>query len=72
MKCERCNEPIQEGEDFLAMPVFGSDQVVMLHVECEALGIVGHEMGVCSCTNYLGLSQREAAREVRRRLARNE
>lgn len=37
------------------------------HRECNLIGLVGHMVGVCSCTGYDTVS-REAAREAQRRV----
>lgn len=75
--CLGCREPIVEGDQGFIMPGISQGLVatgvpgpgtVAYHRECEMLGIVGHEWGICSCTNYLGLTRREAGRELVRRI----
>lgn len=53
-KCLHCEEAIEEG-DFGSLMPFISEKgslIVPAHHECSLLGIVGHLMGVCRCTNY--------------------
>jgi hypothetical protein len=45
--CLVCGEPIEEGGRWTA-----SGPPTAIHIECQALGIVGHDYGVCSCTGY--------------------
>jgi hypothetical protein len=40
-----------------------------IHAECEALGIVGHQLGVCTCTGH-DTTSRAAARKLWGRLTR--
>lgn len=65
--CVQCSEPIVEGDrGFYRAAAFGpagQSAVVFVHAECELLGIVGHEFGICSCTGF-DTSSREAAREL--------
>lgn len=70
--CMRCGEEIVEGEQgFMRMVVepFGivtSYSHQPIHVECDMVGIVGHLVGVCTCTGW-DTTTREAARECERR-----
>lgn len=62
--CLTCGERVVEGDRGWMMPVLqGSDfpTVEAQHAECQLLGVVGHEYGVCTCTGY-DTTSREAAR----------
>lgn len=53
--CLQCNESIVEGDRGLMVAVYHSvfkSSVEPVHAECEVLPIVGHLVGVCSCTGY--------------------
>jgi hypothetical protein len=56
--CGVCTEPIAEGDHGFVRAVIRdagiltAHEVVAVHAECEALGVVGHSFGVCSCTGY--------------------
>lgn len=69
--CVFCEEDIVEGDRGFMRAVLLADgvepRVEPTHWECEALTIVGHEFGVCSCTGFA--SDRAAARELERRMA---
>jgi len=74
--CLGCDEAIQEG-DYGELVVLGGGtqaaptaELRPLHRECGLLRGVGHEVGLCNCTNYEGLSLREAAIECDRRWRR--
>ncbi len=64
MKCGICEEPL-EARALGERPTNGT-----VHEFCAALASVGHVVGVCGCSEppYLGLTQREAAKETVRRL----
>jgi hypothetical protein len=66
--CLFCAEPIEGGDQGFMTIVVGTDdpEPQPAHAECQALGIVGHDFGVCSCTGYD--NNREAARELWRRM----
>lgn len=69
--CLTCNEPIREGEAGEIMPMIAEEGTTLhpVHRECLILRIIGHNFGVCSCTNYAGTSSlREAALELDRRV----
>ena len=72
-RCFACKEPISEQDQGLVRIVLvgggilTSHEVVPVHAECEALGIVGHQFGVCSCTGY-DTTSRESARVLWQRL----
>lgn len=74
--CLGCDEAIQEGDSGeLTVLVSGTPEepqgkVVPLHRECGLLRGSGHEFGLCSCTNYEGLTMRQAAIEVDKRYHR--
>ena len=74
--CLGCQEPIRE-DDYGQMvpysqgpPEAPTARLVPVHKECLTLGTSGHLVGVCGCTDYLGLTLRQAALEVDRRLRR--
>lgn len=69
MNCEICGEPIEFGQPSTQMVVMrpGGAQVGECHTECQTLGIVGHEYGVCTCTGY-DTTSRAAALELWRRM----
>lgn len=53
--CVTCEEVFGPGEKAVATIVIGaggSGRAAWLHVECQVLGIVGHEFGVCSCSGF--------------------
>lgn len=51
--CPRCGEPVTSGQ--------------VMHTECQALGVVGHDYGVCRCTGW-DTNSRDTARELMRRI----
>jgi hypothetical protein len=53
-RCTRCRERIEDGDrGFIRAVVDGSDvRSAPVHYGCEAVGIIGHEFGVCSCTGW--------------------
>lgn len=63
--CLVCKEVITPGA--LAAPCGYVDNngsvVAWIHIECQALGIAGHDHGVCSCTGY-DMTSRAAALEL--------
>lgn len=71
--CFNCTEPVAEGDRGLIRRVVrmvdgqpvGSDEPT--HAECDLIGVLGHQMGVCSCTGY-DTSSRAAARLLWRRV----
>jgi hypothetical protein len=71
--CMTCDEAVQADDTGELMwlvpggPDDGPFKVVAQHMECGLLTVIGHDLGVCSCTNYCGLSVREAAIEAMRR-----
>jgi hypothetical protein len=67
--CERCEERITADDSGMIIPCIGGSRPwLAYHRECNLLGLVGHSVGVCRCTSYLGLSVRAAGREVVRRV----
>jgi hypothetical protein len=72
--CPLCSEEIRDGDDVRpSVAISGTLEtprlaVVTLHRECLLLESVGHEVGLCACTGYAGMSLREAALEADRRL----
>lgn len=67
--CMICEQAIVRGDrGFVRGSVlnYGED-TFYVHRECELLGILGHDYGVCSCTGY-DTSCRDAALELWRRL----
>lgn len=78
--CLRCNDMIAEDDQGFVRPYIGSNldprylvgmgpdyQLTAVHRECDLASVVGHAVGVCSCTGYD--ESRESAREVWRRVA---
>lgn len=68
-KCVRCDEPIAAGDrvkSTVLVTVAGA-RTAREHVECQALGIVGHQFGVCSCTGFA--PTRASALELWKRMA---
>jgi len=90
VRCLECDEPIVQGDQGFLRPFMhgrgwqgegwivaslGEEaSVTAVHRECDLLGIVGHMVGVCSCTDYagFGVRGRAAAREVQARVDRGE
>ena len=72
--CISCREPIRPGDSGFMMAHYTTlDALDALdapldwrpqHKECSLLDVIGHEFGYCGCTEYLGLSEREAGRAV--------
>lgn len=79
-KCIDCDEQIQEGDQgFVQVLMLGSVDpdylvglgangvnLIAIHRECQLLGILGHSVGVCSCTGWD--TSRASAREALRRV----
>jgi hypothetical protein len=77
-RCLRCHEHFAEGDQGTLTPTIGvvdpeylvgvgsAFTITGQHRECSLAGIVGHMVGVCSCTGYG--HDRTAAREVLRRV----
>jgi hypothetical protein len=51
--CLVCTEPL----------VSPDSQARGSHYECMTLGIVGHDVGLCGCTQYEGMTMRAAGIE---------
>jgi hypothetical protein len=66
--CIVCDQPIAPGEQHArARTLVGAREA---HVECVQLQAIGHQYGVCGCTNYAGQpTTRAAALELARRIA---
>lgn len=77
--CLQCNELIGEQDQGFVRPYIGGHldprylvglgsgyQLTAVHRECELASVVGHVVGVCSCTGYD--ATRDAGREVWRRV----
>lgn len=77
--CLRCDEMIGEHDQGFVRPHVGDlpdlrylvgvglgYSLTAVHRECELASVVGHAVGVCSCTGYD--ESRESAREVWRRV----
>lgn len=87
VRCLECDEPIAADDqgllrpfmhgrlwhrpEWIVAPLGEQASVTAVHRECDMLGIVGHMVGVCSCTDYagFGVRGRAAAREVLARVA---
>jgi hypothetical protein len=71
--CLTCTRTVVEGDrGFIRTVIRNVDtldayEVAPIHAECEALGLVGHTFGVCTCTGY-DTTSREAALELWSRL----
>lgn len=68
--CDICEEAVKP-DDFGEMIVACSGQTVRMqpqHRDCMLLETSGHMVGLCPCTGYEGMSQRQAAIEVAKRL----
>lgn len=68
-RCLTCKEPIAAGErvkDTVLITPVGA-RAARQHLECQALAIVGHQFGVCSCTGFE--PTRASALELWRRMA---
>jgi hypothetical protein len=62
--CIDCSEPILSGDQGFIQPCVFSEtevQYLPIHRECRLLSVVGHSYGWCRCTDYHGLTRREAA-----------
>ena len=75
--CSNCDRNFEDGDQgLMRMAVVGGPDDLLraemkpVHRGCDILGIVGHHLGVCGCTGYLGLSMYEAGLEVVRRIDR--
>lgn len=73
-ECYLCEEEIAEGDEGELMLALepGVLKCVAQHRECTLLMIFGHDLGLCSCTGYGGLTFREAALETARRKDRQQ
>jgi hypothetical protein len=64
--CMRCGEPIREGEPGLMryiVPGIARGEAATeepIHAECDAIGIVGHQYGICACEGWDTGSRRTA------------
>jgi hypothetical protein len=72
--CLHCGEPVAEGDTgFFRQWLLRNDgggwacRIRAVHAQCEALGIVGHTHGVCTCTGF-DTTSKTAADELWRRL----
>jgi hypothetical protein len=78
--CLRCGEMIAEDDQGFVRPCMGEVEpryvvealpmggaLTVIHRECDLCAMVGHMVGVCTCTGYDSTSW-EAAREVMRRV----
>jgi len=67
--CLCCAEPVQDGDQGLIMPCFGTPDLQPVHAEClqrMLFGSVAHQRGACICHGGSGeddpaLTRREAA-----------
>lgn len=53
--CRVCLERISAGDRGYLCATLTEDHssaVAAVHIECEALGMFGHDFGVCSCTGF--------------------
>lgn len=71
--CLTCKEAIAEGDRGFIRTVAGPEgiltayEVAPVHAECDALSVVGHLFGVCSCTGY-DTASRSTARVLWQRI----
>lgn len=72
--CLVCDEPITLGDQGLVRVYVKArgervqaQKLAPVHAECEALGVVGHLFGVCSCTGF-DTTSRDSARVLWQRL----
>lgn len=67
--CFICGEQIADGDRVKETVLVNADGArwARQHVECQALAIVGHQFGVCSCTGFE--QDRAAALELWKRMA---
>jgi len=69
-RCLFCEEPIEEGDQgFLRghIDASGKSSMRWAHGGCDAIGVVGHIYGVCSCTGW-DTTTKAAGDELWRRL----
>lgn len=75
-ECMLCCEVILDGDyGEMAGTISGSPDALVAqlgpqHGECMLLLSVGHSVGLCGCTNYEGLSFRQAGIEAAKRIQR--
>lgn len=65
--CMDCNEMIVEGDQGYIMACLrASGEVDWLpqHKECSLMSVIGHNFGYCSCTDYQGMTERQAGLRV--------
>lgn len=65
--CMNCAEPVVEGDQGYIMACFradGSLEWLPQHKECSLLSVIGHVYGYCSCTDYQGMTERQAGIRV--------
>ena len=69
VRCGYCAERVVDGEQGVIYPCAGAWEVAAMpyHRECSMAGIVGHMVGVCSCTGW-EIGARATAREVMARV----
>ncbi len=73
MICLICAEPIaDDAEPWMVVLITvvdgdGKGSAGHVHAECQALGMIGHEYGVCACTGW-DTTSRAAALELWQRI----
>lgn len=67
--CLWCQQPIELGDRGLMQPTVrqAGSTLEPAHMECDMLPVVGHQMGVCTCTGFTG-DHRAAALELLKRI----
>lgn len=73
-RCYDCLETIGNGDQGFIRGGVDIDRnavVTFIHRECDMLGIVGHMVGVCPCTNPRGTRREQGAEVLRRWAARS-
>jgi len=69
-RCMSCRTPIKDGDMGYIRPVMtgpGAVKACPVHMGCEAVSIVGHEYGICTCTGW-DTTTKAAGDELMRRL----
>lgn len=63
--CLRCDEEIEDGDTAAMVSVVGA--IRWMHIECQMIGIIGHDYGVCRCKGF-DTTSHEAALELQHRV----
>ena len=71
-KCLTCYEEIVEGDSGYIMACISTGQRMdwrPQHKECSLLTVIGHNYNLCRCSNYEGMTMKQAGKELYKRLA---